>query len=249
MIFLRLTCFFVSLNFLIPLVRAAEPIKPESEKSLTEQLHDKAEASKSKSDPERAAIMESALADLRTSKIVETAKKAGDQMPGFRLPDVKRGQIDSVELLKKGPLIVVFYRGGWCPYCNLQLHDLQKYLGEIKGLGGELVAISPQTPDGSLSTAQKSELDFLVLSDRDNLVAKKFGLVFKLPKNLQDLYKKFGIDLEKSNGTKQWELPLSASYVVAKNGKISFAFLDADYKKRAESKTLVAELKKLKEKK
>ena len=160
-------------------------------------------------------------------------------MPAFALEDVKHGLIKSADLLKRGPLLVVFYRGGWCPYCNLQLRDLQKHLKSIQAQGAQLVAISPQTPDSTAGTVKKGNLGFYVLSDNDGAVAKKFGLMYKLNKELIALYKKFEIDLENSNGNKDWELPISATYIVNQSGKITYSFVDADYKKRPETSELV----------
>ncbi|MCB0348267.1 MAG: AhpC/TSA family protein [Bdellovibrionales bacterium] len=214
--------------------------------SLTEQLKQKAEMSKAKSSPEKLKIMESAIEDLKKSNISKKALGVGSNAPNFTLPDVKRGMTNSAELLKSGSLVITFYRGGWCPYCNLQLHDLQKHLKEINALGANLVAISPQTPDASLSTVQKDELSFYVLSDVGNTVAKKFGLVYKLPDDLKKLYKEFGIDLEKANASHDWELPVSATYIVTPDNKIVFAHADPDYKKRAETKDILAKLKELK---
>ncbi len=214
--------------------------------SLTEQLKQKADMSKAKSSPEKQKVMELAIEDLRKSNVVKSSLKVGSQAPAFSLPDVKKGMTSSVELLKSGPLVITFYRGGWCPYCNLQLHDLQKHLKEINALGANLVAISPQTPDASLSTAQKDELSFYVLSDVGNKVAKKFGLVYKLPDDLKKLYKEFGIDLEKANATHDWELPVSATYIITPDGKVAFAYADPDYKKRAETKDILKKLKEIK---
>jgi peroxiredoxin len=157
---------------------------------------------------------------------------------------VKGETIDSSSLLKKGPLVIVFYRGSWCPYCNIQLHTLQERLSEIRAEGGDLVAISPEKPDGSLTLIQKHNLTFEVLSDPNLKVARKFGLVYQLPKDLQKVYLSFGNDLTKVNGTKDWELPLSATYVVDRKGKIIYSFVDADYKKRADSDDILRALKK-----
>jgi len=238
------TLSLVGLSILSPRTFGAEKIaKTMDEKSLTIQLEEMSAGSKEKVPPEKRKVMEDAIENLRKTHITDHALKVGDKMPPFELPDGNKKMVSSKTLLKKGPLIVVFYRGGWCPYCNLQLHDLQKYLPQIKGLGAELVAISPQTPDNSLSTAQKDKLSFYVLSDVGSKVGKKFGLVYKLPKKLQGLYKEFGIDLEKSNATRKWELPLAATYVIKQDGRISYVFLDVDYKKRAETKDLIDELK------
>jgi len=213
------------------------------EATLTVQLQKLADASKSKGSSEKRKIMTDAIEALRKSQITDRALKVGDRMPDFVLPDVKNGPVDSKKLLKKGMLVIVFYRGGWCPYCNLQLHDLQAHLSEIKALGANLVAISPQTPDNSLSTAQKDGLSFYVLSDVDSKVAKQFNLTYTLPDNLKKLYREFGIDLEKSNASKVWELPLGATYIILPNNKIAYAFLNVDYKKRAETLDIIQKLK------
>jgi len=122
---------------------------------------------------------------------------------------------------------------------------LQRSLAEIKSLGAELVAISPQLPDNSLSTAEKLALEFEVLSDVGNKTARDFGLVFKLSDTMQEIYRNFGIDLPTANGDESFELPIPATYVVAQNGIIAFAFIDADYTNRLDPETIVAELQKL----
>ena len=122
---------------------------------------------------------------------------------------------------------------------------MQRSLPEIKSQGAELVTISPQLPDNSLSTAEKLALEFEVLSDVGNKVAKSFGLVFKLSEKMQEIYKNFGIDLPTANGDQSFELPIPATYVVAKNGIIAFAFIDADYTNRLDPEIIVSELKKL----
>lgn len=213
--------------------------------TLTEQLASKAAASKKSTPPEVRAVMAKAIQDLRDSEIEKRALKKGDNLPAFTLAGVDGKNISSDELLKQGPLVITFYRGGWCPYCNLQLHDLQKHLHEMHTLGAQLVAISPQTPDESLSTAEKAKLKFHVLSDKDGQVARSFGLLYKLPPDLVALYKKFGIDLQKSNGNDMWELPLAATYVVSMKGEIVYSFVDVDYKKRAETLDLLGALKRL----
>jgi len=213
--------------------------------SLTEQLQSRADASAKKSPAERKQIMMGSIDNLRKSEIMKTALKKGDVVPEFSLKDIKKGLVSSKKLLNKGPLIITFYRGGWCPYCNLQLRDLQMKLKEIKKTGANLVAISPELPDSTAKTVKKGKLDFYVLSDNQGVVAKKFGLVYKLDKKLIAVYKKFGIDLVKENGNNKWELPISATYIVNKKGKIIYSFVEADYKKRAETTELISILKKL----
>lgn len=217
-----------------------------AEKDLTTKLKELSDSSIAKLPAEKRKIMEDAIDGLRKSHIVDHALKRGDRIPNFSLLDATKKEISSEVLLKKGPIVLVFYRGGWCPYCNLQLHDLQAHLPEIKNLGADLVAISPQNPDNSISTAEKEKLAFHVLSDQGNIVGRKFGLVYKLPDSLKKLYQQFGIDLERSNSLKEWELPLSATYIVDTNGKIYYSFLDVDYRKRAETKDVIEALQKLK---
>lgn len=214
--------------------------------TLTLQLAEKAQQSAQKAPAETRQTMFKAIQDLKQSEIMKTALKEGDQIPAFALPDMRKGEVRSEELLKKGPLIVTFYRGGWCPYCNLQLRDLQKHIGEIKSTGAELVAISPETPDSTSKTIKDNEIDFYVLSDADGKVGEKFGLMFKITEELKKVYQDFGINLEKANGNGKWELPLSATYIVNQDGKIVYSFVDADYRKRAETLDLIKILQDLK---
>jgi peroxiredoxin len=179
---------------------------------------------------------------LVESGIAEKSLRVGDKAPDFDLPNASGEAVRLKGLLDKGPVVLNFYRGGWCPYCNLELNAYQKRLPDINQLGASLVAISPQTPDNSLSTAEKNELKFQVLSDVGNKVADKFGLVFRLPTELQELYNKFGIVLPKFNGDESWELPMPGTYVIDKDGTVSYAFVDADYTKRAEPDEVIAKL-------
>ena len=181
------------------------------------------------------------------SHIEEGALKAGDRMPEFHLSNHLGQIISSSELLGSGTLIINFYRGSWCPYCNLELHALHEKEEEIKKLGVQLIAISPELPDGTLTSVEKHNLSFQVLSDIDNIVAEKFGLVFSLPEELKEIYLGFGINLEKANGNNKWQLPIPATYIVTSDGTISYAFVNPDYTKRLEPEELLEQLKKAKE--
>jgi peroxiredoxin len=174
--------------------------------------------------------------------------KAGDPAPDFRLPDVRGCQVRLRDLLAKGPVVVSFYRGGWCPYCNLELRALQNALPEIKQLGAQLVAISPQTPDESLSTAEKNELEFAVLSDIGSATAKAYGIAFDLTEELRPIYSRLGHALPDKNGDDSWILPIPATYVIDKDGIVALAFVDVDYRNRLEPAEIVATLKTLSEK-
>ena len=178
--------------------------------------------------------MERADAELIASGIVEKALKAGNKAPAFTLPDVTGDDIALRDLLKSGPVVLSFYRGGWCPYCSLELRALQAALPEVEALGARLVAVSPQTPDESLSTAEKNELAFAVLSDGGSKVAKSFGIAFDLAEELRPIYSQFGHGLPEMNGSGKWVLPMPATYVIDRDGTIAFAFVDPDYRNRLE---------------
>ena len=182
---------------------------------------------------------------LFLSHIENKALKAGDKTPEFQLNNHLGQLISSSELLGHGPLIINFYRGSWCPYCNLELHALHEKEEEIKNLGAQLIAISPELPDGTLSSVEKHNLSFQVLSDIDNKVAEKFGLMFTLPEELKGIYLGMGINLEKSNGNNKWQLPIPSTYIVASNGIVSYAFVNPDYTKRLEPEELIVNLKKM----
>jgi peroxiredoxin len=191
----------------------------------------------------------SAVAGRKLISADEAAKKAlniGAKMPSFKLNDASGKTVESRDLLKQGNLVVVFYRGAWCPFCNLYLRNLQKNLPQIKAAGGNLVAISVENPDNSLSVSKKNELEFTVLSDTNLTVARKFGIVYEMPKETVELYKSNGLDVAKYNRMEKAELPLSATYIVNRQGKIVFAFLETDYKKRAEPQMIIETLSKIK---
>lgn len=171
------------------------------------------------------------------------ALKVGQKMPSFSLSSATGRVVYSENLLKEGPVVISFYRGGWCPYCNLELKALQNILPEIEKHGGSLLAISPELPDNSLSTQEKNELEFPVLSDTDNLVARSFGLEIDVPDLIVKLSKDlWELDLTKLNGTEKHILPVPATYVVGSDGLVKYAFVDADYTKRAEPSEILKAL-------
>lgn len=171
---------------------------------------------------------------LAMQGIEAKALKVGDKLPSFILKNAVGEPISSDDLLADGPLVINFYRGGWWPYCNLELGRYQEILPEIHALGGQLIAISPELPDNSLNLVEKHSLKYEILSDINNDVAKKFGLVFSLGEKLRPLYEKFGIDLPGTQGNDNYELPVPATYVVDENGTIILSYVDTDYTKRLE---------------
>ena len=183
--------------------------------------------------------------ELQASGILKTALNVGGKMPVFSLKDAAGKTVNSVELLKEGNLVIVFYRGAWCPFCNLYLRGLQRHLPQIKANGGNLVAISGENPDNSLTVEQKNDLEFRVLSDPNFDTARKFGIVYKVPKPINDVVLSYGLDFKEYYKTEESELPLSATYVVKQNGEIVYAFLEPDYKKRAEPEKIIEVLQQI----
>jgi peroxiredoxin len=171
------------------------------------------------------------------------ALKVGAKMPSFSLADATGKTVTSDSLMEQGNLVIVFYRGAWCPFCNTYLRTLQKNLDPIRSNGGVLVAISVENADNSVAVVKKNELDFVVLSDPNLELARKFGLVYQLPDTTNKQYIGYGIDLAKRNSMEKAELPVSATYVVDGKGNIAYAFLDHDYKKRAEPEKIIETLK------
>ena len=221
----------------------AESVEGGSKMNLTTALEEAQKKSASRIPEEKKEIMTTAIEELRSNGIVKNVLDKGDEIPMFSLPSAGGGALSIQKVLEKGPAVIVFYRGGWCPYCNLNLHYLQLKLDDIKKAGATLVAISPEKPDNSLSTKEKNALEFPVLSDEGNGVAKQFGLVFTLPERLVSVYKEFGIDLEKQNGDGSHQLPLAGTFIVGSDGKIVERFVDEDYKKRMDPEQIVEVLK------
>ena len=188
--------------------------------------------------------------DMDTEEVVargvgKDALAAGDTIPDFILTDQLGREISSEDLRSKSPLVIKFYRGSWCPYCSLELHALQRYLPKIEELGASLIAISPQLPDESMSTAEKYDLSFTVLSDVGNVIARQFGLVFKLSEKIRPVYSNFGIDLPRFNGTDTFELPVPATFIINQQGRIQAEHVSADYKQRMEPEDILAALREL----
>lgn len=210
--------------------------------SLAQQLADYKAGFIQRVPAERVAMMESATADLKKTGIETHALQVGDHAPDLVLPDATGQAVRLSALWAKGPLVLIFYRGGWCPYCNLELRAWQQHLEKLGELGARLVAVSPQTPDNSLSTAEKNQLAYPVLSDSGLSSATAFGIAFELPKELIDLYGSVGNDLPVLNGNGRWVLPLPATYVLGRDGQVLYAHIEADYRMRAEPSDVLGAL-------
>jgi peroxiredoxin len=172
----------------------------------------------------------------------ENAIDVGDKIIDFTLKNAL-GECTSLQMMvNQGPVILTWYRGGWCPYCNITLQFLQNSLPEFKKYGANLLALTPELPDKSLSTTEKHELQFEVLSDVGNKIAKQYGLVYKLTDDLSEIFQN-KLGLKNYNGDDSSELPITATYVIDVKGIIQYAFLDADYRKRADISEIIDVLK------
>jgi peroxiredoxin len=195
--------------------------------------------------PDRPAHCDAKIEELRASFAQERAVGVGDPAPAFSLPDPQGQRVSLDDVLRTGPVVVTFYRGGWCLYCNIQLRAYQAVLPEITALGGRLVAISLQLPNGSLSTAEANALSFDVLSDGGNVVGRRFGLGWSLSEELRAALQSNNKALPGINGDDSWELPVPATYVIARDGCIALAEVEVDYRKRLEPAAILAPLRTL----
>ncbi len=207
--------------------------------SLRDQIEKLKQDVSNQTPPNVQQAMQQAAEVLEQSGVLDHSLKAGDTAPDFTLTDAHGGRVNFVDTLEHGPVVLSFYRGGWCPYCNLELQALQQALPQIRDLGAQLMAVSPELPDQTLSTAEKHALAFTVLSDQGNRVARGFGIVFTLPEALRPIYAKFGIDLPAWNGDGSFELPVPATYVIDRNGIILDGFVNTDYMQRMEPERII----------
>ena len=191
--------------------------------------------------PELSLAIQRSIDELAAAKTAKRALKAGDCAPDFVLPDTSGRDIALNDLLRRGLVVLSFYRGGWCPYCTIELRAYQAVLPEIRALGAELVAISPQTRHHSLVTAGENALSFPVLSDPGGRVAERFGLNYAVPIALRKLAERCGQRMAGINGADDCRLPMPATYLIAGGRSIVLAGVDADFRRRLEpSEVLVA---------
>jgi peroxiredoxin len=195
--------------------------------------------------PGRAALYEAKIEELRADFALASAVNVNETAPDFTLPNAAGQSVVLKDLLKSGPVVLTFYRGGWCPYCNIQLRAYQSVLPQISALRARLVAISPQLPDNSLDTVNKNTLTFDVLSDVGNEVARSYGLVYSLPEEIRAALRSNNKALPSINGDESWELPVPASYVIARDRLVALAYIEVDYRKRLEPEALIRCLKSL----
>jgi len=212
-------------------------------KKLKEQTDAKIEAGR-KAKPEFMKGVDDIINKAKSFKQGSDAIKIGQKAPDFKLPNPEGISISLKILLDKGPVVVTFYRGDWCPYCNLQLRALQSKLDDIHSLGATLVAISPQVPDGSMTKSEISKMEFIVLSDQDAKVASQYGVAWEVPEFLMGHMRvDRNLDLEKINNGNASILPIPATFVLNPEGVVVWNYVNVDYRTRSEPDEVIEALK------
>lgn len=187
-------------------------------------------------------VLGQSIQDLKSKNIEENCIGIGNLFPDFNLPNSNNEIVRLKELLQKGKVIVAFFRGSWCPYCNLELKALQDSLKQITDKKATLVAISPQTPDYGKELKGNHNLDFEVLTDKNSTLAKQLGISFKLQDYVVPVYENLGIELSEYNGNDNIELPVPAVFLIDINGSITYKFIDSNYMNRINIQELIKQL-------
>lgn len=211
---------------------------------LQEALNAKKEAWETNASDAQKQMTAENLEAIVNSHFKDNAINLGQKAIDFTLKNALGDTTHLKDTLEQSPVILTWYRGGWCPYCNLTLQYLQNNLSEFKKYGANLLALTPELPDKSLSTKEKHDLEFEILSDVGNKVAKQYGLVYKLTDALAEVYQN-KLGLENYNGDDSSELPITTTYLIDKQGTVKYAFLDADYRNRADISEILEALKEL----
>lgn len=189
-------------------------------------------------------VIDSATEELVGSGIAERCLTKGDKAVDFTLPDSYGKDVSLTSILEKGPVVLSFYRGGWCTFCNLELKALQDRLDDIKEVGGQLVAVTPQNPDGTRDTLEELGIEYPILTDKHNLIAEKYGLVFDVAESLKPIYEEvFNLDIPSENMDDSYRLPVTATYVIGQDGTIVSANTGADFTYRQEPDEIIAIIK------
>lgn len=193
------------------------------------------------------AVQEVAVKGNAAPGSTERGLRVGDSVPNVDLATILGSDIRLADLIDDGPTVIVFYRGGWCPYCQGDLTEWQAHLDEVKSLGASVLAITPEAPNRAEATSAKNNLGFEVLSDVKGEAAAEFDLGFTLDDDTQRRYAGYGIDLPTINARQNWDLVIPATYVVDTTGVIRYAYVNEDYKQRADPTEVVAALRALNE--
>jgi peroxiredoxin len=213
--------------------RTTQKTRTKDTTSLQDILNEKKHGFNAQADSIKKQVYAEGIQAVIDANITKNALQVGSKAPDFMLKNAAGSRVSLYDELENGPVILMWYRGGWCPYCNLTLRAMEDMLPQFRAGGAQLLALTPESPDNSMTTIEKHKLSFEVLTDNDNAVAKAYGVVFQLTEEVKAYYEN-GFGLSAYNGNDKGELPLGATYVIGTDGIITYAFLDADYRNRAE---------------
>lgn len=170
----------------------------------------------------------------------------GQKAKDFTLNNSLGQAVNLYDELSQGPVVLTFYRGGWCPFCNMQLRSYQKVLPQIEAIGGRLIAVSPQSPDNTLTQQEKEDLQFQVLSDTNGLTAAAYNILYDVPDYIQDIFlNKFNLDLAEYNATNRWILPVTSTFMIDESGIVRSAYVEPDFMKRPDPEDILEQLRRL----
>ncbi len=189
------------------------------------------------------ALMAQCTAELEASGLAARAMKAGDKIPDFTLPNQTGKSRRLYDLLANGPVVLSIYRGGWCPYCNMEMRALGNIIPQLNALGATLIGMSPELPDKAIQTTLSNGAEIEVLTDIGCKVCQQLGLVFELAEQLRPIYAQFGIDIPAYNGDNSYKLPIPATFVIGTNGTVHYAFVESDYTQRMEPQEVLEQVK------
>jgi peroxiredoxin len=224
-----------------------EYLKADPNLSLSEQLSATARLYKVAVPAEKRVIIDASKADAFATFDPSTAIKTGDRLPDFCLPNAQAQDVTLESLLARGrPVLFTFYRGPWCPFCNLALRQLQKRLPDFTAAGADLVAVSPELPDSALSTAEMHELGFEVLSDKDNVLSRKLGILWRIPEDVRPFIEARGGKWEASYGKEEMDVPLPTTLLVDRDGVVQNVYIEPDYFQRLDPAVALEWVKALK---
>lgn len=198
-------------------------------------------------DPLWKARYDALVRHLKETGVGQAALKAGDTCPEFMLANAEGRLVNSVELLARGPVVLSFYRGKWCPYCVTELEALRDATPEIAASGGLLVAVTAEDKGGALAAKRDRNLDFEILCDLENGLGLAFGLLFRVPPDFRDNYREIGVDFPLIYGNESWFLPVPATYVIDRKGIIRHGYINPDFRERMEPGEIVSVLKTLRQ--
>ncbi|MEF8980753.1 peroxiredoxin-like family protein [Thiohalorhabdus sp.] len=242
----RSVLWVLGLFLLGPFPAAAEgPQLPDLSDRIEAFQEQRAAEGDSKLSPADRKALDRAMAQVR-AELPDPGLAVGDEAPEFTLPNAFGEPVSLADQLAQGPVVLTFYRGAWCPYCNLELKALQESLSAFRDHGASVLAVSPQKPGKSLEQVREDGFSFEILSDLDNRVMKGYRLFFRVPEGMVRVYReKLGLDLADYNGDGRYVLPVPATFVIDREGVIRAAFAKVDYNKRMEPAAILEALRQL----